>query len=1038
MTSLYAQQEEQLGPHNEESRGKSGRTSGVHNESGEKLKARLLEPLQTSRRGLPPAAIKIGSPPWRHESSGVLPAVPGAVACPGPASGASLSTCTPATTLASLFGTGASLSSGAAGSVAAAPADSQRPCTTAACGASHPGTQSTLPVPNSQGGPRSRINSAPVRPRSVLKNHPMPWRTRPMLSRVTRRRLSQASLGHGASVPGSSASSSSAAGEAALDMVDGPFQVDSPLAKNSFLASGHLPPGLQDLASTFREPLTSEKNLPDKLSKEGNPMPEFRREKAREARERERHQAATWREANARSELLCELAWTLKEPEQLAFFQHGGGETLVPTPELQDDQLLFQAARSPTGPPAKPGAAEKRGLEADVKLPWVRRPLQARLRQIRRQARKLWKDIKRQSLVEAAEKAAAARAEQEESESQREQHGGDDDGQGSDVDYKASTADKLDMFANRERSTMYTVFTRRDRDNSELLDVAEVLDFLADIGLHWRTAEERQMIKELIWSSETLELSFERIMGDLLPALSEALRESRRPRVVELFEQLLAFRKGVTVEDTLEALRRLGMHPSNRCCKDALWAAYRQKGISFIPAGFRKATLDTDLFVMFVFELQVRHAREEVSQCFALADKYDIPQDLASTWRHELVSVYKMFHEWDPTAGKFGKPMGALTAPETITVVRESGYMPKTRKQQQALNQLVNEQLREDKTIGFREFFKIMSWLRDIDRERLKRAFDQRVASGLVRDEVKGALSRGDMWLLLEDCGVSPKGQDEKSECTAIIEDVDERGSMLVDRDEFAIACQRMSQRLRVIQREREGQYVVSAGWSEQQLADFRNAFQRFDEDMSEVLEREELTKVMEVLKGQYWQSASSMSNMLLACGIDPAKEVKVNFLTFLRIMKMLDESELRRQQGIAAGFRDRDRTDKLFSCFQSFQSDNSIGDTIRRDDCEKALTVACRSFKGSALSELTMLLHSEPPQLNFPGFLRVLKAAEGVTEHSFDSFVEDMRTWREIVDKEGEEVLSGRSQKKKSPFVGSAPNIPELGLDFAAGFRLG
>merc|ERR1712228_813800 len=114
--------------------------------------------------------------------------------------------------------------------------------------------------------------------------------------------------------------------------------------------------------------------------------------------------------------------------------------------------------------------------------------------------------------------------------------------------------------------------------------------------------------------------------------------------------------------------------------------------------------------------------------------------------------------------------------------------------------------------------------------------------------------------------------------------------------------CQRMSARLRILQRERERAYVLAAGWTEQHFGEFRSAFQALDEDMSEFLDRDELMKAVDLLKDRYWQSSGNMSQILVVLGFDSTTEVqegiKVDFLTFLRMLKMLDDGENRRQQG--------------------------------------------------------------------------------------------------------------------------------------------
>jgi len=297
------------------------------------------------------------------------------------------------------------------------------------------------------------------------------------------------------------------------------------------------------------------------------------------------------------------------------------------------------------------------------------------------------------------------------------------------------------------------------------------------------------------------------------------------------------------------------------------------------------------------------------------------------------------------------------------------------------------------------------------------------------------------MGSLLDELGATPTTTDEWADCIAIFEDVDERGSRLLDRDEFAIAAQRITLRLRALQKEREKQYIVSAGLSEKHLQELRQAFQRFDEDMSEVLEKDELCKVIETLKGQYWQSSSNIDHILTACGVDVSKEIKVRFLHFMRIMRMLDESEVRRQQGLTAGFRDRDRVDLIYSVFQGLRPDSDENmrseangtkeDSVRNDTIENALKVACRNFTGTQSADLIMALSAEPSLVTFPSFLRVIKEADRLLEEHFENFLEEMRKWEEIVEQEGfEGLLNGDRKMSRKTLKKSAKDVPNEAFD--------
>merc|ERR1712054_100365 len=172
-----------------------------------------------------------------------------------------------------------------------------------------------------------------------------------------------------------------------------------------------------------------------------------------------------------------------------------------------------------------------------------------------------------------------------------------------------------------------------------------------------------------------------------------------------------------------------------------------------------------------------------------------------------------------------------------------------------------------------------MQRLREYDREYLRHICEHRLP---WQD---GVVSLADVWDVLPACGLEPRNGDERHEVEAVINEFDEDGLGIVSCAECINILQVLQRMFRLMQNEKERQFVVAAGWTESHFAEFRNSFWNFDEDMSEVLERDELIKAIELLGGVYWQSMSNMNLMLVALGIDPSKEIQVNFLAFLRML---------------------------------------------------------------------------------------------------------------------------------------------------------
>merc|ERR1739848_984409 len=97
--------------------------------------------------------------------------------------------------------------------------------------------------------------------------------------------------------------------------------------------------------------------------------------------------------------------------------------------------------------------------------------------------------------------------------------------------------------------------------------------------------------------------------------------------------------------------------------------------------------------------------------------------------------------------------------------------------------------------------------------------------------------------------------------------------------------------------------------------------------------------------------------------GIDTSKDIKVDFLTFLRMMKMLDESESRRQLGATIGFT-RERTDMLYSIFQAMEPESD--GTLSRRLLENIVSGFAHSLTMTQHAEIMRMVSQDPPQIEF------------------------------------------------------------------------
>lgn len=743
-------------------------------------------------------------------------------------------------------------------------------------------------------------------------------------------------------------------------------------------------------------------------------LAQHRMECLRAAQQEGRKAAAQWRDRYERQQQIYEMHWQFQIPENRKPLEHDEPGRHVPTPT--NEGLKRSHAISDVS-----WAAPGGGKTDDVK---PRRPLELRMKNLNKGTKLHWKETRaaaavsgmtqRQSVNLATAGERHGRDGEESSEagpkvaplrSLRQQMTGRAMQGADDKTMRlicSESSRRRGSAMEADKQMLMQAFAKYDMDHSETLDQAELLDCLADIGLRPKTPAERKELRDLIWGYDRLQFSFAEFATGLVPQVRDKLTELRRPRLTQLFHSVDAFEQGLlAVEEIQKALRRHGMQVSDGACEDALRsisANLRQEGQeaegrAVSASVWRKAELDPKGFIAFVRLLQERTDREHVSFFGRIARQAGLTKEEEELWQYDLVDFYRMFHEYDPCSGKYGCSKGSMDETQLVTVLRESGYMPKTRARQVALGTMISKAMRPDGSFEFNEFLQIMQNLRELDRERLRKSIEAHIFQTFGRQGLQ-AMAVSDLGELLSECGVMPRTQDERIEIRALIEDSDREGSGMLTRDEVVVLCQRVNAKVRAMMHERERQYVLHSGWTETNFAEFRSAFQNFDEDMSEVLERDELMKAVEVLKGTYWQSQGSMRLMFMALGINPEIKIEVNFLTFLHLLKMLDDSEGRRHQGALIGFS-RDQSDKLYSAFSSLEPESA--GTVRRETVQQAVEAAtARHITKLQLLEPLRILGQEPPQIEFVAFLRTMKIVEGVMDNecSFEECVEDVLSW--------------------------------------------
>jgi len=549
------------------------------------------------------------------------------------------------------------------------------------------------------------------------------------------------------------------------------------------------------------------------------------------------------------------------------------------------------------------------------------------------------------------------------------------------------------------------VFTQNGvRRASATIDRAELMRRLEAFGLRAKSRPEREEVQAVIGSfgEETFDLAI--FSQKLVPQVRSTLMDFRKADMAALFKGVGLDDDGkLMLGDLLDALHGQGVNVSEDVLNEAMEYFAFTAGQDLRYSSDRP--LDVEACLEFGAVLQEFVSRAHAERFETIVNTFSLSADDQEFWKHELVEVYDMFHVWDPLSGKYGSASGNLDEEQMLKVLRESGYMPKLVAEQQAVSMRVSTAMKQGRTCCFTSFLHILRELRAKHRQALLRTIDAKLkASG--RGSLESVRPQ-DLGEFLTECGIVPKTTAERNEILAIVRDAEGQASAnVLSREELVSLCQRIQMRFRQLKREQERQFVLSVGWKEETVSEYRTVFHALDEDMSEVLERDELMAAVEMLKGHCWQTQDSMDAMFQEVGIDPNGDVRLDFLAFLRMMKVLNEGEARRALGEELGFT-REEVDKLYSAFKDFEVEGS--NSARKDVVERGLASAAQRSGLVRLAEFSRLFAQEPALIEFGPILRIAAWLRGqVGEERFEGMVEEWLGWKNTP--EGRRAASERA----------------------------
>eukprot|EP00913_Durusdinium_trenchii_P012537 g11772.t1 len=256
------------------------------------------------------------------------------------------------------------------------------------------------------------------------------------------------------------------------------------------------------------------------------------------------------------------------------------------------------------------------------------------------------------------------------------------------------------------------------------------------------------------------------------------------------------------------------------------------------------ATLDEDAFVDFLCLQQELAEQERVSRFEDLVNKLSLSQEEQELWKHDLVSWELRFHEYNPSRGHWGDYSGFVPEQQVLLLLRDSGLVPKSPARVMQVKSMLQSLLRPDGTVSFLDFLKVVTYLKDLEKEKVGKIVDE------LTDQNCCVPAR-EVCTFFRSCGLISKVQSERMEAQILnrsskttikrtmprevqelVDQGDGRGSKFLGRAPVIELWIRLHALLKVTAVERERQYVLTnGGWTEHDYIDFKKAFHRYDED---------------------------------------------------------------------------------------------------------------------------------------------------------------------------------------------------------------
>jgi len=420
------------------------------------------------------------------------------------------------------------------------------------------------------------------------------------------------------------------------------------------------------------------------------------------------------------------------------------------------------------------------------------------------------------------------------------------------------------------------VWKMYDEDDSGDLDSRECADVIADLGLKPRTRDEKMELAEIM---EEFQGSDDHVDFTQLCAIVQRLRakvqESQTKNLFTIFQKHdTDDSSALDKNEVLVILGELMLAPTVPEEEHAIIDLMAE--VDADDSGELEFPEFVTLVTKVTERLQILRRQREL----AIKEEYKLDNETFRQYRAEILKLKRLFDSFDKDDS------GALDMEEVKEFIAEVGLMPANKRERDMVDSNCEEMEQLcDGDFNFKQVLLLTQKLRRTSIEN-SRGEMRRLFMSYDKDR-SGELSFGEVSKVLGDMGLTPSNRQQQEEIARMMEEADDDGSMELTFEEFLRLQQMITEKLKAMQREYEKEQAFEMLFTEDQLADLRNAFDVLDQDGSGSLDVSEVRRALQLMgKKVTSDRLRELMSQIEGEGRETGELDFIGFMTLVRIIE--------------------------------------------------------------------------------------------------------------------------------------------------------